>query len=121
MKYAGPERREYVRIAGKFVVSYRVKDDADNVDITQTRNISLGGMVLTTNRNFPKGTFLTLDIRLPFFVGTISIIGRVQDTREIVKDLIYDTHIKFITVDPKSESIIKETVGYYLKDKEGKE
>lgn len=117
MKYTGPERRKHNRVSGKFVVSYRVKTDIDNVDISQTRNLSLGGMVLTTNRNFPMDTILAIDIRLPFFVGTVSLIGKVMESREVVKDLIYDTRIQFIAVDSKAEGIIKETVGYYLKEK----
>ena len=42
MNYEGPERRQKPRVAGKFVVSYRVKAEVDNYDISQTRNLSLG-------------------------------------------------------------------------------
>ena len=117
MSYSGPERRKTPRIPGKFVVSYRVKADIDNVDISQTRNLSLGGMILTTNKGFPIGTLLALSLRLPFFVGTIGMTGRVQATKEVAKDLIYDTHIQFIAVDTKAEGIINDTINYYLKEK----
>lgn len=117
MTYTGPERREHSRVAGKFVVSYRIKKEIDNYDITQTRNLSLGGMLLTTNRNFPPGTILAIDVRLPFFIDAISFNGKVLDSKEVVKELIYDTHIQFLDIDPKVEGIVKDTVGYYLKTK----
>jgi len=115
MTYTGPERRKHPRVAGKFVVSYRVKAEVDNYDITQTRNLSLGGMLLTTNRNFSPGTILAIDVRLPFFIDAISFTGRVLDSKEVVKELIYDTYIQFLDIDSKAEGILKDTVGYYLK------
>lgn len=115
MTYTGPERRKHPRVAGKFVVSYRVKAEVDNYDITQTRNLSLGGMLLTTNRNFSPGTILAIDVRLPFFIDAISFTGKVLDSKEVVKDLIYDTYIQFLEIDSKAEGIVKDTVGYYLK------
>lgn len=115
MNYEGPERRQKPRVAGKFVVSYRVKAEVDNYDISQTRNLSLGGMMLTTNREFPPGTVLAIDIRLPFFIDAIHITGRVIDSKEVVKDLIYDSRIQFLEIDSKAEGIVNDTVGYYLK------
>ena len=115
MVYAGAERRKKPRVAGKFVVSYRVKVEVDNYDISQTRNLSLGGMMLTTNREFPHGTVLAIDIRLPFFIDAINLTGRVIESKEVVRDLIYDTRLQFLAIDPKSEGIVNDTVGYYLK------
>lgn len=120
MTYQGQERRKHSRISGKFVVSYRVKSEIDNYDISQTRNLSLGGILLTTNRNFPPGTLLSIDIRLPFFVDAIKITGRVEECKEIVKDLIYDTRVVFVEVDSKFKDIINDTVGYYLKSQHNK-
>ena len=115
MTYQGSERRKHPRVPGKFVVSYRVKTDIDNYDISQTRNLSLGGMLLTTNRDFTPGTILAIDIRLPFFIDAISLTGNVIDSKEVVKDLIYDTRIHFLAIDSKAEGIVNDTVGYYLK------
>ena len=113
--YSGQERRRKPRVGGKFVVSYRVKAEIDNYDISQTRNICLGGMLLTTNRFFKQGTVLAIDIRLPFFIDAIKLSGVVLECKEVVKDLIYDTRIQFTEIDPKAEGIVNDTVGYYLK------
>ena len=115
MAYSGVERRRHPRADGRFIVSYRILDEINNVDITQTKNISLGGMLLTTNRIFNPGTSLAIEIRLPFDPNPIMLIGKVIESREIVKDVIYDTRIQFLAVDEKHRKIIGETVDYYIK------
>ena len=115
MSYGGPERRRHPRVVGRFIVSYRIINESDNIDISQTKNISMGGMLLTTNRNFNAGVNLALEIRLPFDPHPIMIIGRVVESREIMKDMIYDTRIEFLAVDERHRKVIGETVGYYIK------
>ncbi len=115
MGYAGPERRKHPRIDGRFIVSYRVLEEADNLDITQTKNVSLGGMLLTTNMQFDPGTNLALEIRLPFDPNPILLIGKVIESKEVTKNLIYDTRLSFLAVDDKHRSSIGQTVDYYLK------
>lgn len=115
MVYLGPERRKHPRISGRFIVSYRILDEVDNTDISQTKNLSLGGMLLTTNKQFTAGTKLALEIRLPFDPDPIMLIARVVDSREMTKNLIYDTRLMFLAVDERHRKAMNETVEYYLK------
>ena len=115
MSYSGPERRKHPRICGRFIVSYRILDANDSVDISQTRNLSMGGMLLTTNMQFEPGTNLALEIRLPFDPNPIMLIGKVVESRVITKDLIYDTRLSFLAVDERHRNVISQTVAYYLK------
>jgi len=115
MGYSGPERRNHKRAEGRFIVSYRIVEDVNNADISQTKNLSLGGMLLTTNRQFHTGTKLALEIRLPFDPNPIILVGNVQESKEVTKNLIYDTRIQFISVDTKHKNTINGTVDYYLK------
>jgi len=115
MKYAGPERRKHPRISGRFIVSYRILEEEDKTDISQTKNLGLGGMLLTTNRKFEPGTNLALELRLPFDPNPMMLIGRVVESKEITKNLIYDTRIVFLAVDEKHKNIVNETVKYYQK------
>jgi len=114
MTYEGAERRRQPRVKGRFIVSYRILEEVNNVDVTQTKNLCLGGMLLTTNRKFETGTNLALEIRLPFERNPIMVIGRVVDSREITKDLIYDTRLQFLAIDENHRQIINKTVEYYL-------
>jgi len=116
MDYSGPERRKYSRITGRFIVSYRMIDERDaSIDVTQSKNISLVGMLLTTNRSFKPGSRLALEIRLPFDPHPIMMVAKVVESREITRDLIYDTRLEFIAVDDKHRKVIMETVNYYIK------
>jgi len=115
MSYSGTEKRKFPRAVGRFIVSYRILENNGNHDITQTRDLSLGGMLLTTNCQFNPGTNLALEIRLPFDPNPIMLIGKVLESKEITKDIIYDTRLVFLAIDEKHRKIINETVGYYLK------
>ncbi|MCX5697508.1 MAG: PilZ domain-containing protein [Candidatus Omnitrophica bacterium] len=118
MGYIGPERRSNPRVNGRFIVSYRVLDENESIDITQTKNLSLGGMLLTTNRYFEAGTNLALEIRLPFDPNPIMLIARVVDSQEITKNLIYDTRLTFLAIDERHRKVMSQTVNYYLKRSE---
>lgn len=115
MNYPGPERRRDARICGRFIVSYRILEEGDYADVSQTKNLSLGGMLLTTNRLFVHDTVLALEIRLPFDTTPIKIVAKVIESHEITKDLIYDTRLSFLSIDEKHKKIISQTVDYYLK------
>jgi len=115
MTYTGPERRRHPRINERFVVSYRLVKEANDVDMAQTKNLSQGGMLLTTNKKFGIGTSIALEIRLPFNPNPILLIGKVLESREVTKNLIYDTRIQFLTPDKKLQKAISSTVDYYLK------
>ena len=115
MTYTGPERRKFPRIIARFIVSYRVLEENDAIDVSQTKNLSLGGMLLTTNRKFDSGTNLALEIRLPFDPNPIMLIGKVVESREITRNLIYDTRLSFLAVDERHRKVISQTVDYYVK------
>ena len=120
MAYSGPERRKYPRIEGRFIVSYRVLEEYDVVDVSQTKNLSLGGILLTTNRLFNTGINLAMQIRLPFVNLPIMAIGRVIESREIIHNVLYDTRIQFISVDQRHNHCLSKTVEFYLKSRKEK-
>lgn len=115
MTYDGTEKRKHPRAKGRFVVHYKILEEHNNIDITQTKDLSLGGMHLTTNRQFGLGTKLALEIRLPFDPSPIRIVGQVIDSHEVARDLIYDTRIQFLEIDKEHKGIISQTVDYYIK------
>ncbi len=111
--YDGSERRKGPRINKNFVVSYRIYGDPDNVDISQTRNVGEGGIMLTTNRIFDSGTVLAIEIKLPFVPTPIRLLGKVLDSREIARNLIYETRLVFTYLDDESKQVVKNTVDYF--------
>lgn len=110
--YEGAERRKYNRVNVNFVVSYRVKQLPANYDLSQTKNISQDGMMLTTNRKFDADTCLAMTMRFPFIREKIEVTGRVIGSREVVKNLIYETRIQFLDL---AEDFFQE-LGDFVKD-----
>jgi hypothetical protein len=72
-------------------------------------------MLLTTNRLFEPGTNLALEIRLPFDPNPIMLIGKVIESHEVTKGLIYDTRLSFLAIDERHRKTFSETVDYYLR------
>lgn len=114
MPYEGPERRRDPRLKGSFIVSYRILNEINNADLSQTKNISAGGMLFTTDRNFEEGTLLSLYVRLPFIEEKIELTGRVLGCREVVKDLIYETRLCFLETPTDVLLRIRDVINKFL-------
>ena len=92
------ERRNSPRIEVNFVVSYHTKESSEAYDLSQTKNISQGGILITTNKRFEKESRLTMFMRIPFISQKIELEGEVIDSTELVKGLIYETRVKFLNL-----------------------
>ena len=104
------ERRAHPRTDANLVVSYRSKDIGSSYDISQSKNLSQGGMWLTTNRAFTGGSLLTMTLRLPHMPDAIEVIGKVVVSKEIVRELIYDTHVQFARLDDRARKQLSSFV-----------
>lgn len=109
------ERRKHPRISARFMVSYRIMTKDEEIDLTQTKDLGMGGMLLTTNRKFEPGTQLSIEIRIPSDPNPIKLVGKVIDSRKVVEGVIYDTRLEFLSVDAKHYQSIQKTVEHYLK------
>ena len=98
-KYDGQNRRKHQRMDVNFVVSYRIKETAHDFDLSQTKNVSPGGMLLTTNKQFQIGTHLAMILRFPLIPQKIEVTGIVIDSKEVVRNIIYETRIQFMDLD----------------------
>ncbi|MFC1514461.1 PilZ domain-containing protein [Candidatus Omnitrophota bacterium] len=117
MGFNGSERRRHKRVKVSFVVSYRPLEKDEDADLSQTKNFCQGGMLLTTNKKFDKGTLLKIYIRVPLVKGKIYLIGQVLDSKVIVKNLIYETRIAFQNLEDEIERVLIETVEAFLEGK----
>jgi hypothetical protein len=113
--YVGSEKRKHPRLSANFIISYRITQVPENYDLSQTKNVSQGGILLTTNKKFEKGLCLALTIRFPFISQRISVHGEVVESKEVVRDLIYETRVKFLDLDTELFEKVGEFVKKYLK------
>ena len=111
-KYGGRDRRNKPRTDANFVISYHLQREDANYDLTQTKNVSQEGMLLTTNRKFEKGTRLDMTIQFPFLDNKIQVVGEVVGSKEVLKDLIYETRLIFYGLNgqysKKLDNFVKE-------------
>ncbi len=100
-KSFGKERRRYPRLSANFVVSYKIKTIPNDYDFSQTKNVGQGGVLLTTNRKFAAGTQLALMVKFPFVPQRIEVLATVVDSKEIAKNVIYETRLSFADLNKK--------------------
>jgi hypothetical protein len=98
-------------LVGGYFVYYKIKGASENYNLTSTKNISRGGMLLTVDKPFKQWTNMAFIIRGPFTHGVdIEMTGVVLESREIVKGSIYETRIRFSDPDAKSLDKLDEFI-----------
>ena len=66
VKYSKVERRRYKRVNKNFILTYFDKNHPeDRHEITQLKNISLGGLCFVTLHHFEPGTPLGIELKHP--------------------------------------------------------
>ncbi len=111
------ERRRFVRVNGTFVVNYKdISVAYSKNDISQTRNISEGGLLFTTDKKFKKDTVLKLKLRLPDSRDFIDVKVKVVGSMQRVKNIMYETRVKFIGITDEGKDSIKKIVEHTLKE-----
>ncbi|MBU1006870.1 MAG: PilZ domain-containing protein [Candidatus Omnitrophica bacterium] len=112
------ERRRFVRVGRTFVVSYREASAKDlKTDITQTMNISAGGLMFTTDRQFSSGSTLILKLRVPGTQNYIDIKVKVVDSkkRSSFKSGICETRVQFTGISEKDKDLIGKAIETHFK------
>ncbi len=108
------ERRQYVRIKKNFVLSYFVKDTpSEKHEISQLKNISIGGMCFVTTAALQRDQTLGVELRTPYLADTTYIEGVVLESHEKVKGMIYETRLRFESLDPQAEFLLNKLVGIF--------
>ncbi|MBU1887649.1 MAG: PilZ domain-containing protein [Candidatus Omnitrophica bacterium] len=112
------ERRKFVRIDANFMISYSDITTAETKsDLTQTKNISMGGILFTTDRKFQPDTILKVKIRLPGSPDYLHAKVKVIDSRQRIRGVMYDTRVKFVGIKDEDKDAIKRVVEYSTQNK----
>ena len=105
MSYPGPERRRYPRIPFWYIVKYQVYQSSSKkgniLFNSQSKNISSGGILLETKRQYGTATLLEIELDVPVRRERhvyAKVIGRVIRSTCLEENKAYDTAIKFTSV-----------------------
>lgn len=116
------ERRKHERVKRKFVVSYRAVNEPPGApDISQIKDISLGGMRFIASRNYAPDTILLVELQTPFIREKLSLKAKVLESKEVMADLIYDTRLMFLDLDEDARHYLARTIEIFLKQDKEKE
>lgn len=107
------ERRRFKRISRNFVVSYApIKTEEFKFDVSQTKNLSEGGLMLITDKKFEKEVVLKIKLRLPEFSDYVIVRAEVIDSKQLAKGIIYETRARFVEVEENVKEAIRKLVDY---------
>ena len=110
------ERRIYKRIKKHFILSYfDLMDPTIRYDASQMKNISLGGMCFVTSKPFAPGIRLGIELKTPFMSELTHLEGVVVGSNEKLKNIIYETRLKFENLTPQAEFVIGKLIQYFEK------
>lgn len=113
---AQEERRKYERLKKPFVVSYHVfADPASSYDLTQIKDVSIGGMRFVTSQAFPSDTILSLELRAPFKEERLKLKGCVIESKVVAEGLIYDTRVNFVDLGSDAREELSKIINVFLK------
>ncbi|MFP4472708.1 MAG: PilZ domain-containing protein [Candidatus Omnitrophota bacterium] len=114
-----PERRQHKRIEKHFILKYH---DLNQPDVTysasQLRNISLGGICFVTERPFPPGTRMGIELKTPFCSQLTELTGTVLESQEKIPGIIFLTRFQFDQVNPQTEEILKQAIEFFEHESE---
>ena len=109
-----PDRRQYYRIHKHFVLNYfELQDPQNRHNASQLKNISLGGLCLITAKQYGFGAQLGIELKTPFFHEFVFLEGTVLDSKERMKDIIYETRVRFDTLSPQAEMVLKKLIQHF--------
>ena len=115
----GPERRKYERIKKSFILSYFKLDNPEHkFEITQLKNISLGGMCFVTTHSFEPSTKLGIELKTPYISETTYLEGTVLQSHEKMKNTIYETRLQFDSLDTEATVMLQRLMEFFINAKD---
>jgi hypothetical protein len=104
-----PERRRHHRVEARLMVGFRMLGESvECYGLAQSSNVGGGGLLLPTTKAFAPGLLLSMRMRLPRTAQTLSLLGEVVSSKEIVGNLVYNTRIRFRDLDAESRDRLAE-------------
>ena len=116
----GEERRQNVRIKKNFLLSYFDPQYPDQkIEITQLKNISLGGMSFVTTHSYEPSTTLRIELKTPYIVGSVYLEGSVLQSHEKMKGTIFETRLQFKSLGTEAMVSLEKLMEYFANEENG--
>ena len=114
------ERRQYKRVNKNFILNYIEKAHPEKrYEITQLKNISMGGLCFVTSHEFPAGTILGIELKTPYLSDTTYLEGEILESHEKVKNTIYETRLQFSSLSSEAEFLLSKIIEFFMNGDKG--
>lgn len=108
------ERRQYKRIKKNFILSYFDKaNPAVKLELTQLKNIGVGGICFVTNKTFDPGTVIGIELKTPYLSDTTYLEGTVLESHERVQNVIYETRLEFNELSEEAKYLLNKMMEFF--------
>ena len=119
-KQSNIERRRYKRINKTFVLHYFEKSaPSKQFEITQLKNIGMGGMCFITTQKYASGTHLGIQLKTPYLSDTTYLEGYVLESHEKVKNMLYETRLEFANLTTQAEILLANIIEFFVNEDKG--
>ncbi len=109
------ERRQYVRIKKHYIIRFYQKDNPSlKYEASQIENISKGGLCFTSTIPFDVGAHLAIELRTPYVAEKVYLEGRVLDSKEKIKGVVYLNRVKFDILSTHANEVLEKIEKYNL-------
>ena len=111
------EKRRFKRIKKNFILTYfELEHPKRKYEISQLKNISMGGMCFITTKQYEAHTKLGIELKTPYLSGTTYLEGRVLQSHAKVVKMIFETRLQFDALTKDAEFLLTELIEYFLND-----
>ncbi len=115
------ERRKHPRVNKTFMLSYYDLENPDHKhEITQLKNISLGGMCFITTHFVEPETRIGIELKTPYLVSITHLEGKTLGSTEKIKNMVYETRLEFCNLSEQSELLLNKLIDIFIKEDEDK-
>jgi len=113
------ERRKYPRINKAFVISYfDLSNPRQKHEITQLKNISIGGMCFVATHPVDPATKLGIELKTPYLASVTQLEGITLDSREKIKNMVYEVRLEFDSLSEQSKILLDRIIEIFMKEQE---
>ncbi len=107
------ERRQYARIKKNYIIRFSDKANPSvNIQVSQVENISRGGVCFNSSIPFTVGTNVAIEMRTPYLAESIYFEGNVLGTKEVIKGMIFQNHVKFHDLSARALDVLEKIEKY---------
>lgn len=108
-----PNKRSSERIDATLLVYYKKHGSQMGYDLSQTANISSGGVMLTTSFAYKVNDVLDLKLVSPINSDGDIVLAQVRGCEQVIPDIMYRTRVQFIETEPEQDFLIKQLIEKY--------